>query len=236
MLPTPGGLMSGREGHASSTLTIGTARVRPPGDHPHGAVASPPASAAAPPPHRGHRTAASARRPGLPARISRRAVTALVGLAGLAVLALGPTGLALGWHEQAQRADREAPEHLLGAEVRDGPATFVVHEVRCGDGEDTVHGQRCLATVAVRNDGDARLTIPGQAQVLHGPDGVRHLPVDGNPMPFGVLPPGESATTVIEFDLPSHAMVTHVGVHADVYSEGVPVSLGGPPLPLPPGS
>lgn len=168
-------------------------------------------------------------------RFGRATAAALVGLTGLAVIVLGPTAIAVGWHAQHQiRTAQEQARNPLGSEVREGPATFVVEEVRCGADDDTVHGQRCLAQITARNDGDDGLTIPGVAQVLHGPEGVRYLPVDEEPEPFGTLEPGESATAEFRYDLPPHGRVTRVGVHVDVYSRGEAVTLGGPPLPLHP--
>lgn len=163
--------------------------------------------------------------------VVRVSATLLVALAGLAVIILGPTGLAVGWHEHTQeQAAAEQAKHPLGSEVRDGPASFVVHEVRCGADDETRHGQRCVATVAVRNDGEETLRLPGVQ--LHSPDGVRHVPAAADPAPFGTLEPGDSTTSAIEFDLPPHAEVTHVGVRADPYSSGVAVFIGDRPLPL----
>jgi hypothetical protein len=182
-----------------------------------------------------HRDAAApGRGPGRrPSR--RRTATLLAGLTGLVVLTLGPGAIALGWHAYAQhQAAASASRHLLGGETPDGPAVFVVREIRCGEADGSVHGQRCVVTVVARNNGDRALTIPGIAQMLHGPDGVRHLPVPGDPAPFGTLAPGESATAAIEYDLPVHAEITHVGVRADAYSRGQAIHVSGRLLPLAP--
>ncbi len=184
--------------------------------------------------HRRHRAPARSR-DGRGARFGRASAAGLVALTGLAAITLGPAAIAIGWHAQHQiRIAEEATRNPIGTEVREGTATFVVHEVRCGANDDTVHGQRCTTEITVRNDGEEELTIPGTAQVLHGPDGVRYLPVLDDPEPFGTLEPGEDATATFEYDLPPHGRVTHVGVHFDVYSRGEAVTIGGPPLPLTP--
>jgi hypothetical protein len=186
--------------------------------------------------HRRHRHRAPARsRDGRGARFGRASAAGLVALTGLAMITLGPAAIAIGWHTQNQiRIAQETTRNPIGTEVREGPATFVVHEVRCGADDDTVHGQRCTAEVTVRNDGAEELTVPGIAQVLQGPDGVRYLPVLADPEPFGTLEPGEDATATFRYDLPPHGRVTHVRVHSDVYSRGEAVTIGGPPLPLVP--
>lgn len=166
-------------------------------------------------------------------RLSQRTIAGLVAIGGLALVTLGPTGLALGWHERVQRSSEQTVRYLPGMELRDGAATFVVHEVRCGhDDEQAVHGRRCHATIGVRNDGAEPLTVPTSAQQLYSPEGVRHLPVSGQAKAFGTLDEGQSTTAVIEFDVPRDVEITHVGVHADPYSHGYAVSLPGPPLPL----
>lgn len=187
-------------------------------------------------PHRHRRHRAPARsRDGRGARFGRASAAGLMALTGLAMIIVGPAAIAIGWHTQNQiRAAQEATRNPIGSEVREGAAAFVVHEVRCGADDATVHGQRCAVQITVRNDGDQELTVPGIAQVLHGPDGVRYLPVLADPEPFGTLQPGEHDTAVLEYDLPPHGRVTHVGVHVDVYSRGEVVTIGGPPLPLVP--
>jgi hypothetical protein len=172
---------------------------------------------------------------GRAARFGRAGAASLVALLGLAVIVLGPTALALGWHTHNEsQAELEAERNPVGSQVREGSATFVVEEVRCGAHDDTVHGQRCEVEIHVRNDGGEELTVPGIAQVLVGPEGVRYLPVTGDEEPFGTLQSGEWGEALLEYDLPPHARVTHVSVHQDIYSEGDTVALGGPPLPLVP--
>lgn len=166
----------------------------------------------------------------------RAGAAALTALAGLALLAFGPAGIARGVHDYTQRRAAAALEsaHLTGTEVRDGPVSFVVHMIHCGEGgKGSVYGQRCEITVGARNDGPATVTIPGPAQRLHGSEGARHNPVGNDPAPFGTLRPGQAATATIEFDVPLHSTVTHVEVHAGDYSRGQAVLLLGPPLPLP---
>ncbi|QSB14516.1 hypothetical protein JQS43_24050 [Natronosporangium hydrolyticum] len=163
-----------------------------------------------------------------------RAITAgSVALGGLALLAFAPAGLALGVERFAERNADAAIGHPLGAEVTDGHITFIVHEIRCGPDEqgETTHGRLCEVTIGARNDGTATATIPGDRQHLAGPDGLRHLPVPGEPAPFGTLPPGTAATAVLSYDLPEHADITHVRLHGDVYTEGESVGLDAPPLP-----
>jgi hypothetical protein len=184
--------------------------------------------------HHRHRSTAGASQRRV-ARFGRASAATAVGLLGLAVILLGPAAVAIGWHTQHQiRTAHETTRNPLGTPVTDGPATFLVEEVRCGADDDTVHGQRCLVEITARNDGDDPLAIPGIAQVLIGPGGVRYLPENSAPEPFGTLAAGESATAVLAYDLPPHARVTHVGVHADPYSAGERVWLAGTPQPLNP--
>lgn len=175
-------------------------------------------------------------RAGLGRRLRRTTVTWLVALVGLGVLMLGPALVAAGWYVYARaQADRPDPYHL-GQEVPAGPAVFVVHEIRCGaDEESTENGRRCEVVVGVRNGGTEELTIPGGALVLHGLDGVRYLQYDSDLEPFGTLQPGDEATALLEFDVPPHAPITHVGVRADPYAADVAVAIGRPlPLRSPP--
>jgi hypothetical protein len=167
-------------------------------------------------------------------RAFRRTTAATaVAAAGLAALTLGPAALAVAWHETTRARSAPAALSGIGAETSDGPATFVVHEVRCGsDPEGSTHGRRCEVLITVRNDGDEDLVVPGGMQMLHGPEGVRHLPVPDQGEPFGTLSPGGSTTATVEFDLPQHAPVTHVGVRAQPYSDGQEIPIGERPLPL----
>lgn len=164
----------------------------------------------------------------------RAGAAALTALAGLAVLAFGPAGIAQSVHDYAQRraAAAIASAHLVGTEVRDGPVAFIVHMVRCGEVTESAFGRQCEITVAARNDGPAEVTIPGAAQRLHGSEGARHNPVEGDPEPFGTLRPGQAATGTVRFDVPPHSTVTHVEVHSGDYTRGQAVRLLGPPLPL----
>ena len=162
-------------------------------------------------------------------RFTRASAASLMALAGLVLMVVGPTATALGWHEYVRiRTATTDTSHPLGAEVRDGPVTFVVHEVRCRTTDEggSLNGKRCEVTVTARNDGEEPVTIPGSAQMLHSPEGVRHLPTSG-PRPFGTLAPGQDARAMIKFDVPARVEVTHVGVHADPYSEGAEVRLAG---------
>jgi hypothetical protein len=184
--------------------------------------------------HHRHRSAPR-RSPRRAARFGRASAASAVGLLGLAVIVLGPAAVAIGWHTHHQiRLAHETARNPLGTTVTDGPATFFVEEVRCGADDGTVHGQRCLVEITASNDGDDPLAIPGMAQVLIGPEGVRYLPDGAAAEPFGTLPPGGSATAIIAYDLPPHARITHVGVHADPYSDGKRVWLAGTPQPLHP--
>lgn len=160
-------------------------------------------------------------------RFGRALAASLVALAGLAFIAVGPTAVALGWHGYLglRAAEQAAAEPVIGSEVRDGPVGFLVQEVTCElDAAWSVHGRLCEVHLVARNHGEEPVTIPGRAQALDGPDGLRLLPVSG-PEPFGTLHPGDEETAVIEFDVPPHAVLTHVGVHADAYSEGVQIRL-----------
>jgi hypothetical protein len=159
-----------------------------------------------------------------------RAITAsFIALLGLAFFAIGPTAVAFGWHGylKMRTAERVAAEPVVGAEVHDGPVSFVVHELECEiEVAWSVHGRLCEVRITARNRGDEPVTIPGSAQMLHGPEGLRHLPIS-DPAPFGTLGPGDEETAVIEFDVPPHALITHVGVHADPYSDGARIRLPG---------
>ena len=156
---------------------------------------------------------------------------------GFGLLTLGPAGIAVGVLGYAALNDRPGGTTLplVGTEVHDGAVTFVVHTLRCGTAEpdQAMHGRLCELTVAARNDGPHEVTVPASIQRLAGPRGARHLPVpDGDPVPFGTLAPGEAATARITYDLPEHASITHVEVHADPTTDGTAVGLPGPPLPL----
>lgn len=185
--------------------------------------------------HRGAVPPAGRGRPraGLARRLRRTTMTWLVALVGLGILVLGPALVAGGWYVFArEQADRPEPYHL-GQEVRSDTAVFVVHEVRCGKAEeDTRNGRRCEVTVTARNEGEEDLTIPGDALMLHGPEGVRYLQYDPESEPFGTLSPGQQRAALIQFDIPPQVPVTHVGVRADRYGRDTAVAIDGEPLPL----
>lgn len=158
-------------------------------------------------------------------RASRATTAGLVALTGLALLTLGPSVVAFGWHEFSQaRAAAHDTSQPVGTPVHDGPIGFVVHGLHCEASEETAHGRWCEVRVSARNHGQEEITIAGGAQHLHSGEGTRHLPVSGE-RPFGTLEPGEDATAVLEFDVPPHAGITHVVVHASPYSGGVMVDL-----------
>jgi hypothetical protein len=168
-------------------------------------------------------------------RYWRPVAAGLVALAALSLLAAGPAALALGVRDELRRQDAaaEAARHRLGTEVRDGPATFVVHSVHCGAAEgETTNGQLCEVTIGVRNDGPEELAVPGLAQMLYAAAGARLRPATEEPEPFGKIGPGQAATATIPFDVPSQSVITHVEVHATPYTRGQAIALDGPPLPL----
>lgn len=171
-------------------------------------------------------------------RYWRGGAAALVGLAGLALIAFGPAGIALGTRDLAQRQAQAAATagHPLGREVRDGPVSFVVHQVNCGKletGSRSRFGQLCEVTVEARNDGTEEVTVPGVAQRLRSSEGARHAPIARpGSNPFGTLAPGQAATATVRFDLPAQATATHVEVHASPYTRGQPVVIGGAVVPL----
>lgn len=154
---------------------------------------------------------------------------------GLSMLTLAPAGAAVGVNGLAQQQARQSTAELpqIGAEVRDGPVTFVVHLLRCGaDPDGTRHGQLCAVTIGARNDGLEDVTVPGTRVALVGSKGAHHLPAGDDPEPFGTLAPGEAATAKLRYDLPLGWRAHQVLVHADPYSPGQAVAIGGPPLPL----
>ena len=166
----------------------------------------------------------------------RSTVTGTIGLFGLALLTLSPATVVLGWHELNQRKVRaEAERHHLGVTVRDGPVAFVVHDVTCGEdklGRRRALGHFCLVTLSARNEGEKPLEVQEAAQRAHGATGARYIPdrratkranPEGNP--FGTLEPGEDLTGVVAFDVPPAIGITHVEVHAGVYTHGVPVAV-----------
>lgn len=167
-------------------------------------------------------------------QVLRPAATAAAALAGLATLTLGPAGIALLWQAGAEhrQAEAAATATYLGTPVRDGPVTFVVHELRCGSDDESTYGRRCEVTLGARNDGRGTVTVPAGAQWLRVAEGARHQAVNLDEATLGELRPGQSATTVLVFDLPRHATVTHLEVHADTYSQGAPVDVAGQSLPL----
>lgn len=167
-------------------------------------------------------------------RHKRFGTAALVALAGLSLLAFGPAGFALGFHQYTVHTERAHLEKQpVGDEVRDGEVVFVVHEVRCGPAgpAESVHGRLCDVTLSARNDGVHPVHVPADRQLLAGPDGLRHLPTIADPAPLGTLSPGAAATSVLTYDLPEQATITHVMVHGGPYTSGEPVGLSGPPLP-----
>jgi hypothetical protein len=168
-------------------------------------------------------------------RHGRATAAALAALAGLALLTLGPAGVALGLRDHAQRQAEaaRAAQHQLGTEVRDGPVTFIVHNIHCGPAEaETVNGQLCEITVGARNDGAEKIPVPVGVQVLYGTGGARLRPVPEESTPFGTLEPGEAATATIAFDIPARSVVSHVEVHATPYTRGQVVIIDSRPLPL----
>jgi hypothetical protein len=169
-------------------------------------------------------------------RYWRGGAAALVALTGLGLVTMGPAGVAAGLRDYTQRqaATAAARQHLIGTEVRDGPVTFVVHQIQCGAAQDeTANGQLCQVTIGARNDGDEEVTVPGTEQLLYGTKGARHRSVTGESEPFGTIAPGEAAAATIPFDLPPGWVATHVEVHATPYTRGQVVAIGGRPLPLP---
>lgn len=155
-------------------------------------------------------------------------------VAGLSALLVAPVLLALvvwSYLQPAQTVQVDSP-YLVGSEVRDGPVTFVVHLVRCGETPEAVHGQRCEVVVGARNHGSHPVTIPALAQTLLADTGAQHRPAVGEqPKPFGTLAPGEAAAAELTFDLPATSQVTAVRVHAGPYTEGQAVKVDHP-LPL----
>lgn len=155
-------------------------------------------------------------------------------VAGLSVLTLGPVVVAWGvWSYLRPASPNEvAAPQPIGVEVRDGQVAFVVHLVRCGPSARAVHGQRCEVVVGARNDGNHPVRVPAGAQLLLTDTGARHLPVpEEERLPFGTLVPGEAATAILTFDLPTESRPLAVQVHTDPYTEGQAVRIG-TPLPL----
>lgn len=158
--------------------------------------------------------------------------TRMVALAGLGILVLGPALLVAGWYALA-RSDPD-PGARPGTEVRSGPVTFQVRQLRCGpDADGTTNGRRCEITVRARNGGDQDVTVPGSSQHLHAPEGVRYLPQPADPEPFGTLEPGDAATTVLIFDIPPGVPVSGIGVRSDAHVDARVVAFTEGPLPLP---
>jgi hypothetical protein len=168
------------------------------------------------------------------------AAAAAAGVLGLALLTAGPAGVVLGWRAfSSYQVTAAASRTHLGTPVRDGAVAFVLDDVRCGPDrlgpEDEPYramGRFCLVTVTARNDGNEPVRIRQLAQRAHGTAGARYIPdpvaaryanPDGDP--FGRLRPGESVTGVLVFDIPPAARLTHVEVHAGVYTRGVAVSV-----------
>lgn len=153
----------------------------------------------------------------------RGGLLALVAVTGLALLTLGPAGIALLVRDYA--TGEPTAGHRIGEPVQDGPVTFLVHQVRCGPHEESVNGRLCEVTLGARNDGKREVTVPSTAQSLLVSPGARHLPTRAGTDQFGTLAPGEAATAVIRFDLPADAEITQLRLRADTYSRGVPVAV-----------
>lgn len=168
------------------------------------------------------------------------AAAAAVGVVGLALVTAGPAGVVLGWRAlSSYQTTAAASRTHLGTPVRDGAVVFVVEDVACGADrlgpEADPHpatGKFCLVRITARNDGPEPARIHQVAQRAHGAAGARYLPdpaatavanPDGDP--FGELPPGGSLAGVLVFDVPPGAGITHVEMHAGVYTRGVAVSV-----------
>lgn len=158
----------------------------------------------------------------------RGVITGAVALAAVALMTLGPTAIVMIWEGNTGEAEA-APTYRVGDPVRDGPVTFVVHQVRCGPAEeDSMHGRLCEVTVSAVNEGAEEIPVPSLAQTLHVAEGGRHQPVRPGTGQLGPLEPAQSATAVIRFDLPLAATISHLELRADTYARGVPVAVGTP--------
>jgi hypothetical protein len=168
------------------------------------------------------------------------AMAATAAALGLALLTAGPAGAVLGWRAlSAYQMSAAASRTNLGTPVREGAVVFVVDDVRCGPDrlgptgdQYRAEGRFCLVTMTARNDGIEPVRIHQLAQRAHGTAGARYIPDPAaaryaNPAddPFGRLPPGGSVAGVLVFDIPPAARLTHVEVHAGVYTRGVAVSV-----------
>ncbi|HLU32969.1 MAG TPA: DUF4352 domain-containing protein [Natronosporangium sp.] len=153
----------------------------------------------------------------------RGGLLALIATTGLALLILGPSGIAFLVRDYATA--EPAITHHLGEPVQDGAVSFVVHQVRCGPHEDARHGLLCEVTLGARNTGESEVAVPSNAQSLHVSPGARHLPTSTGSDSFGSLAPGEAATAVLRYDLPADAEITQLRLRAGTYSRGVPVAV-----------
>jgi hypothetical protein len=160
-------------------------------------------------------------------RYLQAATATLVALAGLAVISLGPSGAVLLWRAYERHVITNGPDQT-GEPVRDGAVSFMVHEVRCGPDDTSVNGKVCDVTVTARNVGTGDIAVPVRAQHLRAAKGARYLPANPDSARFGDLAPQETATTVIRYDIPADAIVTHLEVRAHMYSRAVSIAIGTP--------
>lgn len=124
----------------------------------------------------------------------------------------------------------------MDTEVDDGNITFVAHEIECGlesiGEDDTPDGQYCVLEITVTNNGDEDFELSASNQRMITSDGETTR-AEGSPRirralespVFDALPPGESATGAIAFDIPAETEADQVRLRESNFTAGALVAL-----------
>lgn len=124
-----------------------------------------------------------------------------------------------------------------------GAFDFDVTALRCGmtsvssEGlEEKAAGQFCLLDLKVTNNGDEPETFVSAEQHVRDTNGVAYAVAeqaaaflnDRSPTLLGELQPGETATGVLPFDVPSDVQLSEAVLSAGTSAEGVRIALPDP--------
>ncbi|WP_229067413.1 DUF4352 domain-containing protein [Actinoplanes sp. DH11] len=127
-----------------------------------------------------------------------------------------------------------------GAAAVAGHFEFAVKGVRCGldsvgpDGlEQRAAGHFCLLEVSVKNGGTEPELFDSGSQRVYDANGVAYAAADQaavflndrNPTLLNEIPPGDTVTGVLAFDVPVDAELVEVSVHGALSTPGVRVTL-----------
>jgi hypothetical protein len=129
----------------------------------------------------------------------------------------------------------------LNQPVRDGKFEFTVTGVDCSQSTigtdpivDKANGVFCIASMTVKNVGDAAQTLDATSQFGYDAANLKYssdtaaeiyLP-DGGGALFNQLNPGTSVTGQIVYDVPAGTKLTKLELHDSMFSGGVDVAIG----------